>query len=122
MGSFRDLIAYQRAIVLADDLRAEIRTWPSLDQWTVGIQLLRAADSVGANIAEAHGRATPADQQRFLLFARGSAYETQHWIECAFSRSLIDDDSFRARGAAVGQLLNGLMRSRRRRSRIPSTE
>jgi four helix bundle protein len=122
MSNFRDLIAYQRAISLADDLHAAVRTWPALDKWTLGIQLLRAADSVGANIAEAFGRATPRDQRRFLLFARGSAYETQHWIERAFSRSLLDDGSLRARAASVGQLLNGLMRAHRSRSRTTNNE
>jgi four helix bundle protein len=122
MNNFRDLIAYQRAIALADDLRALVQTWPTLDKWTVGIQMLRAADSVGANLAEAYGRATPRDQQRFLLFARGSAYETQHWIERAVTRSLLDDDTLRSRAAAVGQLVNGLMRSHKRRFRTTNNK
>jgi four helix bundle protein len=122
MSNFRDLIAYQRAIALADDLRSIIGSWSSFDRWTVGVQLLRAADSVGANLAEAYGRATPADQQRFLLFARGSAYETQHWIERAVSRSLVSDDTLRARAAAVGQLVNGLMRAHKRHSRTTNNE
>jgi four helix bundle protein len=122
MSNFRDLIAYQRAVALADDLRAVIRTWQSLDQWTLGIQLLRAADSVGANLAEACGRGSYADERRFLLFARGSAYETQHWIERAVSRSLLDDNSIRARAAAVGKLINGLIRANQRRSRTTNDE
>ena len=92
----------------------------SFDQWTVGVQLVRSADSVGSNIAEAFGRETPPDQLRFLLFARGSAYETQHWIERAFARSLIADDSYRARAAEIGRLVNGLHRAHRRRARATS--
>jgi hypothetical protein len=38
-------------------------------RWTVGLQLVRAADSVGANIAEASGRWHEADE-RWLLRAR----------------------------------------------------
>jgi four helix bundle protein len=120
VGRFEDLVAYQQAVALADDLRRAIETWPSLDRWTVGVQLVRSADSVGANIAEAFGRDTPADEARFLLFARGSAYETQHWIERAFARSLISNDAYRARAASVGRLVNGLHRAHRRKSRVTS--
>jgi four helix bundle protein len=120
VASFEDLTAYQRAVALADDLRAAVDRWSSMDQWTVGVQLVRAADSVGANIAEAFGRATPRDQQRFLLFARGSVYEVQHWIGRAFARSLTDDQSLRARAAEVGRLVNGLHRAHRARARATS--
>jgi four helix bundle protein len=116
VGSFQDLDAYKLAVALADDLRPTVAQWGSLDQWTVGLQLIRSADSVGANLAEAFGRATPADQARFLLIARGSVYETQHWIERALTRSLLADEAFRARAARVGKLVNGLHRAHRRRA------
>jgi four helix bundle protein len=32
--------------------------WSSFDRWTVGQQMVRSADSIGANIAEAAGRRT----------------------------------------------------------------
>ena len=115
MASFNDLDAYQLAVSLADDLRAIVAEWGSLDQWTLGVQLIRSADSVGANLAEAFGRASRADQQRFLLVARGSVYETQHWIERALTRSLLTDDAFRERAARVGKLVNGLHRAHRDR-------
>ncbi|HKG36675.1 MAG TPA: four helix bundle protein [Solirubrobacterales bacterium] len=117
MGKFENLIAYQQAVSLADDLREVIRDWPNADLWTLGVQLVRAADSVGANIAEGFGRGSNAEENRFLLIARGSANETQHWIERAFARSLIDDDSFRVRAAAVCRLVNGLHRAHRARAR-----
>jgi four helix bundle protein len=120
VASYRDLVAYQHAVALADHLRKAVISWSSFDQWTVGVQLIRSADSVGANIAEAFGRASTPDQLRFLLIARGSAYETQHWIERAFARSLISDDEFRARAAAVGRLVNGLHRAHRRRAQATS--
>jgi four helix bundle protein len=121
VSSFEDLIAYQRAAALADDLRAIVKSWSAMDQWTVGVQLVRCADSVGANIAEAFGRGTSPDQLRFLLFARGSAYELQHWIERAISRSLIREPAtYRARAGEVGKLVNGLHRAHRAKSRATS--
>jgi four helix bundle protein len=122
MGNFEDLLAHRLAVELADDLRGALTAWPSIDRWTVGVQMVRAADSVGANIAEAVGRGSLADQQRLLLIARGSVYELQHWIERAFSRGLLSDDAYRSRAARVGQLVNGLLRSYRRRARVTSDD
>jgi four helix bundle protein len=93
VGKFEDLLAHRLAVELADDLRESVSTWPAIDQWTLGVQMIRAADSVGANIAEAVGRGSFVDQRRLVLIARGSAYELQHWIERAFSRSLLTDSA-----------------------------
>jgi four helix bundle protein len=120
VGTFQNLVAYKQASQLADDLRHVIDDWPSIDRWTIGIQLIRAVDSIGSNIAEAFGRGSYADELRFLLYARGSANEVQHWIERAFARSLLTDDGFRARAASVGRLVNGLHRAARKRARMAS--
>ena len=74
---YKDLDAFKRAASLADDLHAAVRRWPRLDQRTLGTQLIRAADSIGANIAEASGRWTKAERRRFLLNARGARYELE---------------------------------------------
>jgi four helix bundle protein len=50
---------------------------------------VRAADSVGANIAEAFGRFHYGDKLQFLYYARGSLYETRFWLRQAHQRSLI---------------------------------
>jgi four helix bundle protein len=122
VGRHEDLIAYRQAAALADDIRGEISTWPTVDQWTIGVQLIRAADSVGANLAESVGRSSPRGEQRFVLYARGSVAETRHWLERAFARSLLTDDSYRQRAARVGQLVNGLLRSHRRKARTTKHE
>jgi four helix bundle protein len=83
----------------------------AVHRWTVGVQLVRAADSIGANIAEANGRAKDPDQSRLLVIARGSIYETQHWLERARSRGLACPPDARDRAAEVGRRLNGLVRS-----------
>ena len=58
-------------------------------QDTIGKQMIRSADSIGANIAEGSGRGTAQDNRRFLRMARGSLYETQHWLRRAYKRSLL---------------------------------
>ena len=52
-------------------------------------QLVRAADSIGANIAEGVGRRTYIDNRRFVFIARGSLNETIYWLRRAFRRELL---------------------------------
>ena len=107
-----DLRAYQLARAMARELHCEVRGWPSFEVWSVGIQLVRSADSIGANIAEATGRWHRGDQQRLLYIARGSLHETKHWISVGQERGLLTQDA----GKQVPELartLNGLIQKRR---------
>jgi four helix bundle protein len=108
---YRELLVYRRARVLAHQLNSTIAEWESFDRWSLGIQLVRAADSIGANIAEAHGRATLADQRRLLYLARGSLLEAEHWIDVAGERNLLDTTALEHMIVELAKLLNGLIRS-----------
>lgn len=87
--NFENLRIYQLAENLADEVWDVCLRWDNFARDTVGKQLVRAADSVGANIAEGSGRGTVADHRRFLRTARGSLYETKHWLRRAFRRNLL---------------------------------
>jgi four helix bundle protein len=54
--NFERLEIYRLAEELSDSLWTVVYTWSYLAQQTVGKQLIRAADSIGANIAEGSGR------------------------------------------------------------------
>jgi four helix bundle protein len=109
--AFEQLEVYRLAASLSDELRAAVRRWESPDLWSSGIQMVRAADSVGANIAEAYGRGTRPDQARFLFMARGSAFELQHWIARASARQLPCPPGAQDSAAQIGRMLNGLIRT-----------
>jgi four helix bundle protein len=111
VGSFEKLAVYRRAVALADEIAACAFGWPAFHRWTVGVQLVRATDSIGANIAEANGRARDPDQRRLLVIARGSTYEAQHWLQRARARDLECPADAATRAAEVGRMLNGLVRS-----------
>jgi four helix bundle protein len=108
-GSFRRLVAYQRAVELADELDRIIRAWPPADRRRLGDQILRSADSVGANIAEATGRWHTPDKRRLLIIARGSLHELEHWLLTAERRGLVDQ-GIACRVDHIARPLNGLIR------------
>jgi four helix bundle protein len=73
---------------MSDRLYELIHSWSEFDKDTVGKQLVRAADSIGANIAESYGRFHYGEKINFLYFARGSIYETKFWIRRIKERQL----------------------------------
>jgi four helix bundle protein len=87
--NFESLRVYQLSEQLADLIWEIVLEWNALARDTVGKQLVRAADSVGANIAEGTGRGTYIDNRRFVRIARGSLNETKHWLRRAFKRGLL---------------------------------
>lgn len=86
---FENLRVYQLAETLADAVWHLVRQWDSLARDTIGRQMIRSADSIGANIAEGVGRGTYKENRRFVRIARGSLYETRHWLRRAFRRELL---------------------------------
>lgn len=85
---------YCRAESLCDSVWEIVLAWEVFAKKTVGDQLARAADSIGANIAEAGGRFHPADVAKFLYYARGSLREAKYWLRRAIQRKLIDESRF----------------------------
>jgi len=108
-SAFRELVAYQLAAELANDLYGVVSAWPQFPRSALGLQLVRAADSVAANIAEADGRFHLADRRRFLLIARGSLLETEHWLLQAEKRGLLPEGSSERVGE-IARTLNGLVK------------
>ena len=88
--NFENLRIYKLSEVLADEVWMIVRKWDNFARDTIGKQLVRAADSIGANIAEGIGRGTFRDNRCFARNARGSLNETKHWLRRAFRRELLD--------------------------------
>ena len=111
---FQDLRVYQVAEELADALWPIARGWDYFAQNTVGLQIVRAADSIGANIAEGTGKKSFQDNRRYVRMARGSLYETQHWLRRAYRRKLLtarEIAQIQPLVERLGPLLNGYLRS-----------
>ncbi|MEG3972299.1 MULTISPECIES: four helix bundle protein [unclassified Microcoleus] len=87
--NFQKLDVYKLAEKLADEIWNIVIKWDALAKDTVGKQIIRSADSIGANIAEGDGRGSYQDHRRFIKIARGSLYETKHWLRRAYTRQLL---------------------------------
>jgi len=87
--NFENLRIYRLSELLADEIWNVASGWKPFARDTLGKQIVRAADSIGANIAEGSGRGSSQDNRRFIRMARGSLCETQHWLRRAFNRKLL---------------------------------
>ena len=111
---FEKLDVYRLSERLSDRIWILVGQWNRLAGDTVGKQLIRAADSIGANIAEGSGRGTYQDNRRFVRVARASLYETHHWLRRAFARKLISRDQSHDLKPLLGELrprLNAYLKS-----------
>lgn len=90
--NFVHLHIYRLSEKLADEIWKVVSSWNFFAKNTVGVQIVKAADSIGANIAEGSGRGSNPELKRFLRISRGSLYETQHWLRRAYNRGLLSNE------------------------------
>ena len=116
--NFEKLQVYQLSEKLADNIWNTVATWDSFAKDTVGKQIVRAADSIGANISEGSGRDSLQDNRRFVRMARGSLYETIHWLRRSYLRKLLTQSEIKRLRLLVEELtpkLNAFLSSVDRR-------
>ena len=90
MATFEDLQILKSAETLADAIWKQVSQWDDFAKDVVGKQLTRAADSIGANIAESLGRYNFGEKLQFLYYSRGSLFETKYWLNRAQARGLMN--------------------------------
>ena len=89
-----ELQVYQLAMDIAERIWNIVIKWDYLAKDTVGKQLIKAADSVAANLSEGFGRFYYKENKQFCYFSRGSLSETKTWLTKAHNRNLIGDENF----------------------------
>jgi len=113
-SAFENLKVYQLSEVLADEIWDVVMGGDRFARDTVGGQIVRAADSIGANIAERSGRGSFQDNRRFIRIARGSLKETQHFLRRACKRKLLNESQITKIKPLIenlGPMLNGYLSS-----------
>lgn len=96
---------------VADAVYALARKMPRQEEYRITAQMIRAAVSIPANIAEGHARATRKDYAHFVSIARGSAAELETLVllvERAGFASAADTEPLIAQIDTVSRMLNRL--------------
>ncbi len=78
--SYRDLLVWQRAMTLIEEVYRVSETFPTREQYGLTAQLRRACVSVAANVAEGHTRGSRKDYAHFVSMARGSLAEVETYL------------------------------------------
>jgi four helix bundle protein len=114
MPTYRDLIAWQKAMRLATTVYEVTQNFPKHELYGLTSQLRRAAVSVPSNIAEGQARFSHREFQHFLSNARGSLVEVETQLLLARELSYVaNEDCSRVLSACaeLGRIINGLRAS-----------
>jgi four helix bundle protein len=114
---YRNLIAWQKSMDLAEQIYRETAFYPVQERYGMTAQMRRAAISIPSNVAEGQGRRSTDDEFiRFLQIALGSLCELETQLELSSRLKLITPDRAKQVQPSleeVGRLLNGLIKSKR---------
>ncbi|OFX37264.1 MAG: four helix bundle protein [Bacteroidetes bacterium GWA2_32_17] len=89
-----ELRVYQQSMEIAEKVWQIVEKWNWFAKDTVGKQLVRAVDSVAANLSEGFGRFHFQESKHFYYYSRGSLYETKTWLTKSKNRNLLSEDDF----------------------------
>jgi four helix bundle protein len=118
---FRNIEAWRLSRELVVDIYAATRRFPADERFGLTSQLRRSTMSIGANIAEAMGRATKKDAARVLQTSVSEGNETLSHLLMAFDLGYLTQGEFDSLAAQLETVrcktLNLLLRFRRRRKK-----
>ena len=99
-----DLQVYTLSMQIGEDVWNILIKWNNFEKNTVGKQLVRAIDSVAANLSEGFGRYHFREKNHFSYYSRGSLYESKTWLAKANNRNLIDKEKFEYLHAEIDKI------------------
>jgi four helix bundle protein len=111
---FKDLLVWKLARELRVQIYALVTKFPPEERYALNTQMRRAAQSIGANIAEGFGRYSYRENIQYCRQARGSAFEVRDHLVTAVDAAFITKDEYAESDALaqrVIQTINGYIRS-----------
>lgn len=114
VATYRELIAWQRAMDLAAEIYKATESFPKGEEYGLKVQLRRAAVSVPSNIAEGQGRQTTGEFVQFLGHARGSLLEIETQVLLSERLQFFDNmttERLLQSSTSTAKVLNGLISS-----------
>ncbi|OQY96779.1 MAG: four helix bundle protein [Chloroflexota bacterium] len=114
--SLEEIEIFKLAEEISDKWWNIVSSWSPFAKDTIGKQLVRAVDSIGANIAESYGRYHFAEKINHLYYSRGSLYEAKFFARRALKRKLVDQatyDNMLGDLSKLAPMLNAYIKSKR---------
>ena len=112
--SYRDLLVWQKGMVLAKELYKITSGFPAEEKFGLISQIRRAAVSVPSNIAEGQARNTTGEFVQFISHAEGSLAELDTQLTLAVELKFLPPEKASPCMDAIAELrrmLNGLRRA-----------
>lgn len=113
MKDYKDLISWQKSMLLAAEIYRLTKKLPKEEAFGLTSQIRRAVISVPSNIAEGYGRESAAEYLRFLRIGRGSLYETETQLYLCDSLGFLTREEITTALALIseiGKMLNTMIR------------
>lgn len=110
---YRDLIAWQKAMVLVRQVYLVSDSWPQNEQLGLTNQTRKSAVSVPSNIAEGKGRTGSREFAHHLSMAHGSLCELETQLQIAHDLGYMPTDRLQMvldNAEEVGRAVRGLIR------------
>jgi four helix bundle protein len=112
--SLEDFKAYNLAMEIGEQVWNIIKDWNFFEKDTIDKQLVRAVDSIAANLSEGLGRYHYKEAKNFAYYSRGSLFETKTWLTKAVNREFISQDQFsetQSKLEILGKMINSYIKS-----------
>ncbi|MBE9481850.1 MAG: four helix bundle protein [Bacteroidetes bacterium] len=87
-----ELQVYQLSMEMGERVWNIVIKWDYFPKDTIGKQLVKAIDSVAANLSEGYGRYHYKEKKNFSYYSRGSLFESKTWLTKAYNRKLLSED------------------------------
>jgi four helix bundle protein len=116
-----ELQVYVLSMNLGEKIWEIVINWDYFLKDTIGKQLVRAVDSVSANLSEGFGRYFYKENKQLCYYSRGSLFETKTWLTKAKNRKLISENHFEIFSKdidLIGKKLNSYIKSIGKQSSI----
>lgn len=120
MESYRELIVWQKGMMLVRGVYDMTRGFPKEEVFGLKMQLRRCVVSIPSNIAEGYGRQHTSEYIRFLQIARGSLFELITQLEISVSLAYVNEIGDLIKDCdEIAKMLNSLIRKLSEFSRKP---
>ena len=116
MGTYKDLLAWQKSIKLAKAVYQLTANYPLDERFGLSNQMRRCAVSIPSNIAEGFGRSSNKELIQFLYISLGSSNELDTQLTISYELSYISGNQFQEIGklnCEVSKMLQSLIYRRK---------